>query len=554
MRPGAVAAAMLAGLVSLPAMADDLYAAIARGDTRAAVAAIPQLYEAGGASWFTGVEWTFKPSTHVFNSYDPVYEEIVLGAMPRDAEVVGYWDNWSRALTADRWDWRPFFADIGEAALLARYNQFVLGLHEAGHALKYRYDAGHFARHGHSVNCREFYADILTAGVLDTLVAKDARFARLEARYLELMQAIDATMAEEHRYAVTSARALIDDCALIEVAQPTPEDMAAYAAAFFARQTLLMSADLPPLTDIVATYLQAYMADPFKGLQRIAEALPVTTAQRLGALEFRDLNADSYWLDEEVLAAFAPDGTLYVATVDIDRGGPEESPRPASMRVRFGLPGQQVEVMPLTEVHEAPAPDIEALSAVALGPASLVVLMLVDDTDIGLLRAELVDGAWQWGLARPMELRYPEAKLSLTPGGKLQVIGGPFLFVDTDGPILADIITIDPGTLAVIGTERRTGVLGDPRILDDEGNLYGPIFPSGVLRQAPDGTAVILAGSGLRGQRDAANGHEAEFNAMDVENNGAFQLTTDNRILLVDSDPVTHEDVVRAVDLTPLAR
>src|SRR5690606_26855348 len=116
------------------------------------------------------------------------------------------------------------------------------------------------------------------------------------------------------------------------------------------------------------------------------------------------------WLDEEVLAAFATDGTFYVATVDIDRGGPSDAPRPATIRVRFGLPGQQVEVVALTEIHDAPAPNIEALSAVVLGPTSLVVLLMVDNTDIGLLRAELVDGAWQWAVARPVELRYPEAK------------------------------------------------------------------------------------------------------------------------------------------------
>ena len=66
--------------------------------------------------------------------------------------------------------------------------------------------------------------------------------ARWRARYLELVTAMGETIPEQYRYHIPDFAALEADCALIDVAQPTPQTMQPYASAYFERYRVLLEA------------------------------------------------------------------------------------------------------------------------------------------------------------------------------------------------------------------------------------------------------------------------------------------------------------------------
>src|SRR5690606_34358509 len=108
-------------------------------DTDELVRGIEEGFGNYGISRNDTLVWQLQPYDGIVNWYNPHSHVINLSQLPQDEEIAPYWDNWSETLTGGAWDWRAFFVDETEARIMARFNQFVLGAHEYGHALTYRY-------------------------------------------------------------------------------------------------------------------------------------------------------------------------------------------------------------------------------------------------------------------------------------------------------------------------------------------------------------------------------------------------------------------------------
>jgi len=229
--------------------------ALAASDTKTMAMLVVEHYERGEARFAHPLRWRFEAFDYIFNYFDVDDNTIVLGSIPTPEQTQAYWQNWSDSLTEGRWQPQAFFGSEGEAFALAGFNQLVLAAHEAAHAMTYRHDPGHLARHDYEINCREFYADRLMAAWLDELAEADPELAGLRVRYLELIMDIEAQIAQRHRYKIKSLEALENNCALIHVVQPTPTTLQPYGSAYFLRQFWLLQADMPPLEAFYEQYL-----------------------------------------------------------------------------------------------------------------------------------------------------------------------------------------------------------------------------------------------------------------------------------------------------------
>ena len=232
--------------------------ALRAGSMEAMIPEIVDTYVRAGLSWDTSITWDIGPFTTTYWYYDLSEDKIIVGAVPTPDEVDAYWQEWSRVLTDGHFDPDDFFASDDEAEELARYNQFVLATHESAHAITYRYDFEHLARHDYAINCREYYADRLTVAILNDEAGRDPDMARWRERYADLAIAMGQSIPEEFRYTIDSFAALDDNCALIDVAQPTPDNMQPYASAYFERYRVLLEADLPPLAEVFHEHLTRY--------------------------------------------------------------------------------------------------------------------------------------------------------------------------------------------------------------------------------------------------------------------------------------------------------
>ena len=513
MRLTIVAAAALIGLA--PVQAADtaaLQAALLGGDDAAMHKYVEDHYRDAGASLHPQLEWIAQPFDEVVNWYHQYEISITLAVFPRTtAEVTRYWDNWAELLTRGAWDWRAFFADDAEAALMANYNQFVLAAHEYGHALTYRYDRGHEQRMDNAINCREYYADRLAAGLLEEVAEA---LAAMRSRYVALMAAINAQVPVDSRYETPEFAALDADCRVMNVVQPTAETMTPYASAFFVRQGLLHAQDLPPLSEMYERYLFPRLAEtrlPASGL-----AGPVTTLERLdGVSAFSTPSPLKYG---SRLFAFAPDGSLFAVDVSDDNDS-----RPPRYRFAYGpARGPIEEVVPVRSVEgfEWEEGDYFSLeSVVSMGPDRFLVMS--SDNWFDITRQLLfdvrrgADGTWSVAI-RDMDETGASAftsRIFTNARGQL------FLFHRRAGTPTGPYSTtydwerneLDPQTLDVIATETFPAEWDDAPIgTGFAGETYfGADY--GIAVDAGDGNRRAFAGSGLQGLVDSDDPLKAEF-------------------------------------------
>ena len=535
-------------LAPLPAVAADLdalYSELDSGNLRGAADHIVELYEEAGASWDPSVSWDIDTYTRMFNTYSYMYEAIDIGDIPGPDEVDDYWQNWSKLLTEGRWS-PGFFRDSGEARMLAAYNQFVLAAHEAGHVLKYRYDSNHFERHDYSVNCREFYADILAAGLLHGLSAADERFAKLQARYVALMADINAKVAPGLRYPPVTLAALEADCATaMTVEQPTPERMAAYASAYFVRQAVMIGGDLPPLSEIVDKYLVTYR-DARVTIPYADPPVLVETIGYLADFEFRDETGDTVRSHTHSIPALTPSGQVYLVRLETDTGDGEEA-GPVAFTLSYGRAPADLETLVSgASFGSEPIPDFTPLAAVAEGDDGFI-LMTRTKKDLVLSRYYRENGNWLFELANPIPYTFPDAVLTRTPAGRLFVLAGTSAGYrpDNAGRFAYEL---DARTLALKSERELPAVAGDPRAIDDEGNVYGS-YLAGVSRTASAGTSTMLAGSSLYGYRDSA-GVAAEFHGLALSDyTSVMQVTAAGDLVVVDAAPTQFATALRRLDL-----
>lgn len=91
-------------------------------------------------------------------------------------------------------------------------------------------------------------------------------------------------------------------------------------------------------------------------------------------------------------------------------------------------------------------------------------------------------------------------------------------------------------------------LMGLPRGIDDAGNIYAG-YLSGISRTAPNGEAVMLAGSGLSGRRDGRGG-DAEFVGLSFldDYSPLLQVTEDGDVVVLDG-PGSDVTTLRRIDL-----
>lgn len=525
-------AALLAGLAASATALDRpaLRAALDAGDTEAMTRAVEAIYTEAGVSWDDAVTWTFKPFDYTFNYFDWMEDVVVLGTMPTSDEIDAYWRNWSKTLTGGRWQGADFFAGPAEAAELARFNQFVLALHEAGHAVTYRYDYEHLARHNYAVNCREYYADRLTMGALDDLAKADPELDQLRTRYVALMASMNASIAEADRYHIESFEALDADCAVIDVAQPTPETLQPYASAFFERQRLLAGADLPPLKQLVATYLDArrtaFMADmpyakvPADYALETIEDLPETRP------------ASAYSANDEAYAmAFDLEGQLHLGQLIFDRTD-------RRLTLSYGPRGALRPVVNLAP-YPVEVDDLRLIDVVPLAHDWLLALIAEEhgaQQDFALYEIKPRDGDWDFALMDRID-GMALARLLQAPDGTL------LLLASADGQRYG----FNPGWVSLdfkldgqLGAGRSyDGIYGLPLAVEADGDLVTQAFD---LLMVFDTTASfnVIAGNHLPGRRDGTRPEGTE-----VRDTSFAQVLPDGRLLLVDRAPREAGSVVR---------
>src|SRR5690606_33022384 len=128
---------------------------------------------------------------------------------------------------------------------------------------------------------------------------------------------------DQYRHHIPDFTALDADCALIDVAQPTPETMQPYASAYFERYRVLLEADLPPLAEVFQAHLSGVWEEAHKAVPYapVRDGLELVTRGRTGDIELGSVYGESRSETDVVsrAAAFDPDGVLWFATLHYDR-------------------------------------------------------------------------------------------------------------------------------------------------------------------------------------------------------------------------------------------
>lgn len=514
---------LVLALMATPARAIDpaaLLATMERADTAGMTALVEDIYREAGISWNDTLRWTLRGHDYTFNYFDPLGQEIVIGSIPTAGEVAAYWQNWSRTLTGGAWQGEAFFADASEPAALAAFNAFVIALHEAGHAMTYRYDPGHTARHDYEVNCREFYADRLAAAALDDLAEIEPRIAALRQRYIDVMVSMNAAIADRHRYRIDGLAALQADCALIHVEQPTPETLEPYASAYFERQRLLLGASLPTLRDMAETYLFPHLAE-FMAHMPYRAVSPGYRLRSIGRVaNFPPASSDGEGPGVHA-AGFDLEGRLYLAELDYDEAsglatlnyGPRGAPRPVVDRQPYPVP-------------------VEGLGLVGVAPVSAdrAFLVLEEDqgprSDFALFAADRVGAGWQ--------LQRISAVGGMKLAAVLQAPDGRIFFLASDRPAPWSFnegwvaVEIDPVTLEGKSATPYQGIYGQPLAIAEDGDLITVAYRLLYEFNAEAGFDVI-AGNHLEGSKDGTDPAGTEL--VDPV---AAQLLPDGRLLFLD--------------------
>lgn len=517
----ALAGLVMAAMSSMASASDPsaVVRVIASGDNAELAEVVQHIYEAAGVSWNDTLTWRFERFDYTFNYFDPYEDVIVMGSLPDAADIDAYWSNWSRTLTGGRWQGSAFFSGPDQAADLARYNQFVIALHEAGHAMTYRYDYKHLERHDYAVNCREYYADRLTMAALHDLSDAEPSLARLQADYVRLMASMNAAIADKDRYHIESFAALDADCAVIDVAQPTPDTLQPYASAFFERQRLLAGADLPSLAEMVATHLEARRAEFMKDMTYLARGADyaLVTLRTLGGT----MAADEFERGPNAFTiGFDPVGQPHFARLDHDRETGRVTlfygARDALDRVVDGA------------VYDPPVEDLRLIDIVPQSDGGFVAL--VEETtgprqDFAVYVAQKRDDAWSLSLLdRLADLE--QARLLRAPDGWYHLLassdGQRFGYNTGWNSIRFDLKgNVEPG-------RSYAGLYGLPLALEADGDLITYGFD--LLFAFDDQSRFdVLAGNHLEGLKDGTEPAKTEL--LDPR---FAQVLADGRLVFID--------------------
>lgn len=492
--PGLVLAG--AGMVAAQSQASPLQT-LRNGNMAALIEEVQGLYEDHGISWATHISWDIQTYKTVYWYYNPRNEKIVVGDLPSPAQVSDYWQIWSQSLTDGNWDPDTFFKSQSDAYDMALFNQFVLTLHESAHAITYRYDPDHRLRHDYEINCREFYADRLTAAMLQHLGQYEPELEHMRTRYLDLVRAMHNTIPDQYLVAKADYADLVEDCAIIEVDQPTPDSLQAYASAYFTRWEALLTVELPPLEAVFKTHLE----NPLQRRIDWAEQAPewaeaqVTTLRDTDHLADRLLNAGRVLDGGKRAAAFTPQGALWFAEARFDK-------ETSILEYVYG-PAEAGAVSRSQSMHwPRDSQHVTLRSIAAYGADSFIATFEESPYRTSLARFDQRAGEWmprivaQWdNTARAIAFRTADDRL----------FAGLTHFFDPQ----AD--KIDKSYWTIIEYDLQTGeVLGSHDVpveakyalgVDGSGRLY-VVAQNQLFRIDALQNVTRIAGTGLRGRRD----------------------------------------------------
>lgn len=495
-------------------------------DMSALIEEVQGLYEENGISWAAHIDWDIQSYRTVYWYYNPRNEKIVVGDLPSPAQVADYWQTWSQSLTDGNWEPDTFFMSASDAHDMALFNQFVLTLHESAHAVTYRYDPDHRQRHDYEVNCREFYADRLTAAMLQHLGQKESDLERMRKRYLDLVRAMHKTIPDQYLVAKADYADLVHDCAIIDVDQPTPDSLQAYASAYFARWEALLMVELPPLDKVFKTHLE----NPLQ--QRIGWAEPapewangrMTTLRDTERLADRLLNAGQVLDGGKRAAAFTPEGALWFSearfhketfTLEYVYGQAENGSVAPSQIMRW----------PRNSTH------IVLRSIAAFGADSFVATFEESPYRTSLVRFDLRAGVWaprilaEWeNTTRAVAFRSADNRL----------FAGLTHFLDpqtgmTDKSYWT-IIEYDLQTGKALGSHDVPVETKNALGVDGAGQLY-VVAQNQIFRVDAQQNVARIAGTGLQGRRDGSI-DRAELGWVQV-----LQHFPDGSVMLLDGVP-----------------
>ena len=505
------------------------------------------IYELAGLSWDRGIEWQVGPFTTTFWFYNPNVREITVGAVPADSEIETYWQTWSNVLTDGNFVPATFFSSDSEARELAHYNQYVLATHESAHAITFRYDYPHLLRHDYAVNCREYYADRLTVAILNEQARVDHGMARWRARYLDLVEAMGESIPDQYRYRIPDFAALDTDCALIDVAQPTPETMQSYASAYFERYRVLLEADLPPMASVFQTHLggrwdEAHKKTPFAPSREGLELATLAELEevKLGSVYTNDTSSSAD--DRTRVASFDPSGKLWFASLSYD-------PETRFAALFFGTePEQDAPIIAPAEWHQ-PSQRLEVSSIAVLSADRFLASLQhwdnggIEGTErhfVTLVLADRVNDAWTLTIVAELE-DMKQAVVLRSPSDKLYMLATPdHTGRDPTTNWISFEISLEVGGVVAqlpigSGFKFPLAIDGDGRLHEELGYL--------LWQSEPGGGDWVLIGNGLMGPRDGI-GAKAEISDVKV-----LQFMPDGRALLIDSNP--RRDAWRLRELRP---
>lgn len=248
--------------------ADKVYQLLENSDSRGTFEYLADLFERNGGSVFIGaksypaLQLQLKDLTEVINDYDSMYKTISVSRMPKIEEGKIYWENWSKVLAKDNFKQDKFFRDDRERFLMANYNSLVLMLHEYGHSFDDRYEFNNFSIKN-PLNCGEYFADKFAIAVINHL-SQDERFARLRARYIELIKNFDESIPAENRFKNVNYELLKSDCGSIKMdgtglnsdGSLNYDFFRRYASAYFNRHQLMLADEkYPRLAELIENEL-----------------------------------------------------------------------------------------------------------------------------------------------------------------------------------------------------------------------------------------------------------------------------------------------------------
>lgn len=500
---------------------------------------IMERYDDLGLSWNEAIEWHIEDYTTTLWYYDRNEQEILVGEVPTPDQLTTYWQAWSDALTGGNFDPDSFFVDVEEAQIMAQFNQFVLATHESAHAITYRYDPEHAARHDYDINCREYYADRLTISLINDAANDSEDVRQWLNRYHELVVAMGNTIPQESRVSIPNAKALNKDCGVISIRQPSPDDLQQYASAFFERYRVFLDAPIMPLAELVDKQLVSVQRDKFERMPLTEDA---SNYELSGFVSVPNIRVGTLYGDipAGVLATQAidisPEGDVYALQMHYDR-------QSDLIEFRLGKVGTEPQTI-LTGVkwprHEA----FLEMSSMAIRNMDEIWLVFEEyDNGITLARLQNLAKGWTFNSVEHVET-FDEASILRKPDQS-------FALALTDYPLdngeldeTWRVVPFDPDNYDASEFVDLPVAIDDPIAVDQSNRLY---FDHGnaVMRIDENGGFRTFVGNFLMGQK---NGSMPDAEIFWVEK---MQFMPDGTALLLDHDPRTW-DFLNLRTLSPL--